>query len=180
MGKPLSDFDKIFEISRALGKKYRDFKLVVLSKPPYRTFNQFILSLQNYEQFFLMEEKQKLDHNQAFLSQRDTGRGQRGGGRFSGRGGFTQNQPHNQNQPQNFPSSSHRKPNFNNNWNQRQQGQFNKENPKDGYQICGRTNHTAIKCYYKYDYASEEENAQQDFSAKEIQTFMLILVQQFI
>ena len=52
-----------------------------------------------------MEEKQEPDHNQAFLGQRDKGRGQRGGGRFRGRGGFTQNRPHNQNQPQNFPTS---------------------------------------------------------------------------
>lgn len=32
---------------------------------------------------------------------------------------------------------------------------------KESCQICGRTNHTAITCYYRYDYTTKMENTQE-------------------
>jgi hypothetical protein len=56
IGKPVSDVDKVFQISKGLGHKYKEFRIAVLSKPPYPSFNQFIMSLQNFEQVYLTEE----------------------------------------------------------------------------------------------------------------------------
>ena len=39
-----------FQIARVLGPKYQDFRTAMLSKQPYPTYNQFVLSLQAYEQ----------------------------------------------------------------------------------------------------------------------------------
>ncbi|KAK2638092.1 hypothetical protein Ddye_025887 [Dipteronia dyeriana] len=77
--KPLGDADKVFQISYGLGDKYKEFRIVVLSKPPYLSFNQFIMSLQNFEWVYLTEERQQLNHNQAFFRQRGRGKGHRGG-----------------------------------------------------------------------------------------------------
>lgn len=96
IGNPLSDVDKVFQISKGLGNKYKEFRIAVLSKPPYPSFNQFIMSLQNFDQVYLAEEKSSIDHNQAFFGQRGRGRNMRGGrGNFKGRGShsFIQNRP---------------------------------------------------------------------------------------
>ena len=67
IGKPLLDVDKVFQVLKGLGNKYKEFHIVVLSKPLYPSLNQFIMSLQNFEQVYLAEEKSSLDHNQAFF-----------------------------------------------------------------------------------------------------------------
>ncbi|KAI3458857.1 hypothetical protein Pfo_015520 [Paulownia fortunei] len=94
IGKPLGDVDKVFQVSQGLGDKYKEFRIAILSKPPYPSFNQFIMSVQNFEQVYLREEMQQLDHNEEFFGQRRRGRGHHGGrGNFRGRGSnsFTQN-----------------------------------------------------------------------------------------
>ncbi|CAJ2640151.1 unnamed protein product [Trifolium pratense] len=109
IGKPLSDVDKVFQISKGLGIKYKEFKIAVLSKPPYPSFHQFIMSLQNFEQVYLAEEKSSIDHNQAFFTHRGKGSNMRGGrGNHRGRGShnFTQNRP---NKSHNFQASNSRK-----------------------------------------------------------------------
>ena len=112
------------------------------------------MSLQNFEQVYLTEERQPLNHNQAFFGQRGKGKGHRGGrGNFKGRGhnSFTQNRPHNNNQPLSF---QHQSKSNNNNW----KGQPSKQNTNQvAYQICGRTNHTAVKCYYRYTMTQKEK-----------------------
>lgn len=35
-------------------------------------------------------------------------------------------------------------------------------------QICGQTNHTTIKCYCRYDYATNEDNAQKTIATMTI------------
>ncbi|XP_012856951.1 PREDICTED: uncharacterized protein LOC105976216 [Erythranthe guttata] len=90
--KPVSDFDKVFRFANGLGPKYENFRLAMLTKPPYPTFSQFVLALQGHEQSLETlrdEEKIFLEHEQAFYGQRERGRGSRGG-RFNSRGrGFT-------------------------------------------------------------------------------------------
>ena len=67
--------------------------MVMLSKPPYPLFNQFVLSLQNHEQMLTEqheEAKRIVDHAQAFFGHRGRGRNNKGG-RFYSRGrGFVQ------------------------------------------------------------------------------------------
>ncbi|GKV12100.1 hypothetical protein SLEP1_g23295 [Rubroshorea leprosula] len=47
--KPLDDLDKVFQLSRVVGSRYQSYNLAVLLKPPYPTFRQYILGLQNTE-----------------------------------------------------------------------------------------------------------------------------------
>lgn len=42
IGKPVGDEDQIFQIARALGPKYIDFKTAILTKPSYPSLKQFI------------------------------------------------------------------------------------------------------------------------------------------
>ncbi|GAU44375.1 hypothetical protein TSUD_243070 [Trifolium subterraneum] len=159
IGKPVSDVDKVFQISKGLGHKYKEFRIAVLSKPPYPSFNQFIMSLQNFEQVYLTEEKSDVDHNQAFFGQRGRGRNTRGGrGNFRGRGSYSsmQNRPNNNSQASNSTSL----PKYNNNW----RGSP-KQQSKEPCQICGRTNHIAPNCFYRYEYNTEIENTQEALAA---------------
>ena len=159
IGKPVSDVDKVFQIFKGLGNKYKDFRIAVLSKPPYPSFNQFIMSLQNFEHVYLSEEKSPIDHNQAFLGQRGRGRNMHGGrGNFRGRGSYSYmpNRP----TDNNHASNSTTLPKYNNNWREPP-----RQHNKEPCQICGRTNHTAPKCYYRYEYNTENENTQQALAA---------------
>jgi len=157
IGKSLSDVDKVFQISKGLGNKYKEFRIAVLSKPPYPSFNQFIMSLQNFEQVYLAEEKSSIDQNQAFFSFRGKGRNMRGGrGNFRGRAShnYYQSRP---NKSHNFQASNSRfPPNSNTNWKAPP-----KQQNKEACQICGRTNHIATKCYYRYEYSNVEESSQE-------------------
>ncbi|KAL9413570.1 hypothetical protein AB3S75_042122 [Citrus x aurantiifolia] len=81
IGKPVNDDDKIFQIARALGPKYADFKTTMLTKPPYPSLKQFLHALQNHEQTVVAQrdDEEKADLNQAFFCQRGRGRNQCGG-----------------------------------------------------------------------------------------------------
>ncbi|XP_059650359.1 uncharacterized protein LOC132296147 [Cornus florida] len=73
INKPIPETEKVFKLARGLGPKYQDFRMVMLSKPPYPSFTQFVLSLQNHEQMITEqreEEKRIVDHAQAFFGQR--------------------------------------------------------------------------------------------------------------
>jgi len=48
IGKPLTDDDKVFQLARALGPKYADFKMAMLTKPPYPSLKLFLSALQNH------------------------------------------------------------------------------------------------------------------------------------
>ncbi|RVX04589.1 Retrovirus-related Pol polyprotein from transposon RE1 [Vitis vinifera] len=89
--KPVSDLDKVFQLAQGLGTKYMDFRVAMLSKPPYPSYNQFVLALQGHEQMIMTENeenKESINHEQAYFTQR--GRGRNRGGRFLSRGrGFT-------------------------------------------------------------------------------------------
>ena len=87
--KPVSDMDKVFQFAHGLGGDYMHFRTTMLTKPPYPSFNQFVMALQGHEQTVLTqrnEEKHFLDQAQVFFTQRGRGRGRRGGG--NGRGNF--------------------------------------------------------------------------------------------
>ena len=106
IGKPMNDDDKIFQIVRALGPKYADFKTAMLTKPPYPSLKQFINALQNHEHTVIVEKDEEArlgtNQNQAFFGQRGRGRNQRGGrppyrGRGSQRNLGGRNYPNNYN-----------------------------------------------------------------------------------
>ncbi|KAL6350339.1 hypothetical protein AAG906_004288 [Vitis piasezkii] len=46
INKPISDLDKVFQFARGLGPKYQDFRVAMLTNPPYPTFSQFVMALQ--------------------------------------------------------------------------------------------------------------------------------------
>ena len=68
-----------------------DFRVAMLSKPPYPSYNQFVLALQGHEQMIMTENegnKESINHEQAYFTQRGIERNR--GGRFFSRGrGFT-------------------------------------------------------------------------------------------
>ena len=170
--KPISDEDKIVQLSHCLGKKYEVFNTTMLSKPPFPTFNQFITALQGYDMWIQgnqIKEKEETNHNMAFIAQRNRGRGRaysRGrthGHSFSSRGrGFV---------PANFsPNSSGRghspylsqfSPRDNHSGTQSKGSTFpanynpQSQKPSIQCQICDRFGHPASKCWYRYDYSHE-------------------------
>ena len=89
--KPVSDLDKVFQLAQGLGTKYMDFRVAMLSKPPYPSYNQFVLALQGHEKIIMIENeenKESINHEQAYFTQRERGRNR--GRRFFSRGhGFT-------------------------------------------------------------------------------------------
>ncbi|KAH9648576.1 retrovirus-related pol polyprotein from transposon RE1 [Citrus sinensis] len=93
INKPVNDLDKVFGLARGLGYRYQDFKLAQLSKPPYPSFKQFVMALENHEQTlinFEEEKKNTINLAQAFFSQRGKGKGRGNGGFFNSKGrGFT-------------------------------------------------------------------------------------------
>ena len=173
INKPVDDLDKIFNLARGLGPKYQDFRLAMLPKPPYPTFKQFLMALENHEQdLIFQEEETKNNYNQAqaFLSQRGRGRGRGGynsrGRGFSGRGnnGYRGN------------NSNYQKPNKQENQgknglghhaNKPPNNQKQKDEEKEACQICFRTNHTAPDCFYRYD--RDEEDIPEALAAMKIE-----------
>lgn len=91
INQPVFDIDEVFQLANGLEAKYQDFRVAMLTKPPYPSFNQFVLALQGHEQSIIAqreEEKQYIDHAQVFYGQR--GRNDSGGRGFNSRGrGFT-------------------------------------------------------------------------------------------
>ena len=54
-----------------------DFQVAMLSKPPYLSYNQFVLDLQGHEQMIMTKNeknKESINHEQAYLTQRGRGR----------------------------------------------------------------------------------------------------------
>ena len=79
---PVSDQDKVFQFAHGLGPRYENFRIAMLTKPPYPSFSQFLLALQGYEQSLTAqkeEEKTFLEHAQDYFGQRGCGRNGRGG-----------------------------------------------------------------------------------------------------
>jgi len=93
INKPVNDLDKVFGLARGLGYRYQDFKLAQLSKPPYPSFKQFVMALENHEQTlinFEEEKKNTINLAKAFFSQRGKRKGRGNGGFFNSKGrGFT-------------------------------------------------------------------------------------------
>ncbi|XP_075474740.1 uncharacterized protein LOC142505585 isoform X1 [Primulina tabacum] len=170
--KPVPDLEKVFQFARGLGSQYTNFQNAWLTKPPYPSFNQFVLALQGHEQTLSSqqeEEKTYIQHAQAFFSQR--GRGKNGRrGRFNSRGiGFTpagrysniQNtavqQHQNTNQlPRNFDRPPKMDIKHSNNSN---------DPDKVTCQICGKPNHLAIECWYRFDYSYQSDDLPQALAA---------------
>ncbi|KAL5755780.1 hypothetical protein ACOSP7_020190 [Xanthoceras sorbifolium] len=74
--KPMDETGKVFQLARALGPKYKDFRVAVLAKAPYPSYNQFVLALQAHKQMLMNESEEKsnhMNHEQAFVSQRGRG-----------------------------------------------------------------------------------------------------------
>ena len=70
--KPVSDLDKVFQLAQGLITKYMDFRVAMLSKPPYPSYNQFFLALQGHEKMILIENeenKESINHEQAYFTQ---------------------------------------------------------------------------------------------------------------
>ena len=69
--KPISDLDKVFQLAQDLETKYMDFQVAMLSKPPYLSYNQFVLDLQGHEQMIMTKNeknKESINHEQAYLT----------------------------------------------------------------------------------------------------------------
>ncbi|KAH7514104.1 hypothetical protein FEM48_Zijuj11G0053300 [Ziziphus jujuba var. spinosa] len=56
---PVLKVDKVFSFATGLGQNYKDFKIAMLTKPPYPTFNQFVLALQSHDQLMETETEGK-------------------------------------------------------------------------------------------------------------------------
>ncbi|KAH9801962.1 retrovirus-related pol polyprotein from transposon RE2 [Citrus sinensis] len=76
IGKPLTDDDKVFQLARALGPKYADFKMAMLTKPPYPSLKLFLSALQNHKQTVIAQKNdgKEADPQQAFFGQRGRGK----------------------------------------------------------------------------------------------------------
>ena len=59
VNKPLDDMDKVFQFARCLGIEYKDFIVAMFAKPPYPSFNQFVLALQGHKRMLLNEKDDK-------------------------------------------------------------------------------------------------------------------------
>lgn len=140
IGKPVDESMKIFGFLNGLGREFDPITTVIqssLTKFPQPTFNDVVSEVQGFDlKLQSYAETQSVNPHMAFASQNSApgynpnyrGRGRsnayRGRGGYSSRGrGFPQHQT-NPNGPQN-------------------------ERPK--CQICGRTGHTALKCYNRFD-----------------------------
>lgn len=134
------------------------------------------MALQGHEQTLMAqqsEEKMLLDHAQAFLSQRGRGRGRRGAGGGNGRGQFNSRgrvftpagrfgaQNGGNNALNKFAAGGSNISNGENNQkantNLGQPRQNNSNTTGDGNkivcQICGKTNHLAVDCWYMFDFS---------------------------
>jgi len=146
--KPVDEDSKVINFARGLSLKYRTFRTVMLGKAPYPTLNQFVNTLRGFDMRENDEEVPQENHNMAFSAQRGRGRG---------RGGYN----HNQNRGNSNYNSRGRgfKPAGQGNYSQNNQNMQASNHVKDkdlasnACQICGKNNHTAIKCFYRWDYS---------------------------
>ena len=59
--KHVNDLGRVFQLAQGLGNKYMDFRVAMLSKPPYPSYNQFVLALQEHEQMVMIEKEEHKD-----------------------------------------------------------------------------------------------------------------------
>lgn len=88
INQPISGTNKVFQLEWGFGSKYQNFLVVMLSKQPYPSLNQFILSLKSNEQKLKnqkMENKILTNYAHAFFGQIGPRRNGRGGSRFNSR-----------------------------------------------------------------------------------------------
>ncbi|KAK9214354.1 hypothetical protein WN944_006343 [Citrus x changshan-huyou] len=154
IGKPIADEDQVFQLARSLGPQYADFKTAMMTKPPYPNMKRFVLALQNHEQTIVAQREvnksAQMNYNEAFFGQRGRGgKNQRGGryNNFRGRdNGGGRGNVNNQNKLNSQPPLKQNKVT-----NQQEQEE------EIIYQICGKKNHSAVNCWYRYDYFDEED-----------------------
>lgn len=138
--KPVANLDKIFQFAHGLKAKYEGFSLAMVTKPPYPTFNQFVLALLGYVQTLVSQKEEKkgyIEYNQVFFSQHGYGisnRGNQGGFKSKGKC-FTLGGCYN-----NIGSS------INNSMKEgtRKVRQHQDKGNKPNWQICRKKNHVGI------------------------------------
>ena len=134
---------KVINFARGICHIYKTFRTVMLCKTPYPTLNQFVHALRGFD---TREDKEKVpqqNHNMTFSAQRGRGRGnysqRRGNNNFNSRERCFKSAgqgtcPYNtRNGPGPQNSSS---------------GESHERDNNDACQICGRNNHTTLKCFY--------------------------------
>ncbi|KAH0777089.1 hypothetical protein KY290_008500 [Solanum tuberosum] len=141
---------KIINFARGLGLKYKTF--VILGKAPYSTLNQFVYALTS---FGIREDKEEVpqqNHNMVLSAQNGRGRGNNNinssetSFKPTRHGTGSQNNQYRPGSPNNKSFQSENK----------------EKNSIESCQICGRNNHTALKCFYwwNYSYQSADELSQ--------------------
>lgn len=77
--KRLDDLTKVLHLARGPGTRYKDLRIAMLSKPPYPSYNQFVLALKNNDQQLIIEEEEEkssqLIPKLAIFTQHGRGRG---------------------------------------------------------------------------------------------------------
>lgn len=165
--KPLDDLTKVFHLARGLGSKYKDFSIAMLSKPPYPSYNHFVLALKMHEQLLLVEEEEEKSNqitiNQAFFSNRGRSRGR--GRHFSSRGrGFPHSKHTSYKNQGNFQHHTSLSPTDSNIAGQKNTSEL-KQDGNVTCQICGRQNHTAMDCWNRFDHAYQSEEVSKALAA---------------
>lgn len=164
IGKPVDESLKIFTFLNGLGREYDPIITVIqssMARTPLPTFSDVISEVCGFDtRLQSYETSTDVSPNMAFQTQRtgfhnnnQRGRGNsyswfgtRGRGGFSTRGrGFTQQVN-------------------NSGWNQ-SSGHNNNNNNRPICQICGRTGHTALKCYDRFNGSYQSDDAPQALSA---------------
>ncbi|XP_075088534.1 uncharacterized protein LOC142170506 [Nicotiana tabacum] len=152
--KPLDEDSKVINFAKGLGNKCKTLRTVMLGKPPYPTFPQFVNALRGYDMREEDSEKDHVDHAMAFQAQKTQGSfGQGRGNSFRGRG-------QSRGRGQYGPKFNNYRPGRQSSFPTNNQKSFSSQtNP---CQICGRNNHTAVSCFYRWDYSyqSQQETPQ--------------------
>lgn len=73
--KPMDEDIKVINFARGLGNKYKTFRTVMLGKPPYPTFNQFVTALRGFEMREEADDIQQthIESTVAFAAQKSQG-----------------------------------------------------------------------------------------------------------
>ncbi|XP_077228709.1 uncharacterized protein LOC143861702 isoform X2 [Tasmannia lanceolata] len=169
IGQPLGDRQKVFGLLKGLGSSYESFTTTML-KPPIPSYKELVPLLQSHEMMRSIHlEKSHYGANQhgAFTVQRTQGynghknnrRGRGGQHNFNSKGrGFS---PANY-KPQHGNDPPRRNPTLNKLHDQAPQKE--KEAPVV-CQICNKNNHTAIRCYQRFNQISQPEDMTQALAA---------------
>lgn len=166
IGKPVEESMKIFTFINGLGREYDPITTVIqssMSRFPPPTFNDVISEISGFDtRLQSYEAVSDVTPNLAFQTQRSgynsthQGRGNssnrfgsRGRGGYSTRGrGFSQQ----------VNTSG---------WNQ-SQNSGGSNNPRPVCQICGRTGHSALKCWNRFDNSYQSEDTPQALAAHQV------------